>query len=91
MTYGSSVGNFREAIFVLGACLLFAAVGCLAMISPDEKNIVVGGSSTVNNSPGSVVGVTSELHVCDYAYQPLGVEEDIECRRMAAEWVCSAI
>ncbi len=35
---------------MLGACLLFAAVACLAMISPDEKNITLGddGGSSVS-------------------------------------------
>ena len=74
---------------MLGACLLFAAVGCLAMISPDEKNILVGDSSNVNNSPGSAIGVTSEVRVRDYAYQAVGVEEDVEGtpKRTAAERV----
>ena len=73
---------------MLGACLLFAAVACLAMISSDEKDITLGDDG------GSSVGAgaeAQEVRVRDYAYQAVGSpEEEIETtprRSLAGERV----
>ncbi|KAF9565255.1 MFS general substrate transporter [Agrocybe pediades] len=41
LTYASTVANFPEAIFVLGACLLYAVVFFLSRISPAEEDIAL--------------------------------------------------
>lgn len=58
---------------MLGACLLFAAVGCLAMISPDEKNIALGDDGVSSGAGGAEA---QEVRVRDYAYQAVGAPEE---------------
>lgn len=62
LTYASSVSRFREAIFVLAACLLFLVVLFLSQISSTEDKIVV-------HDPSDQVGD-------QYTYEALSTNED---------------
>jgi hypothetical protein len=65
-TYASSVARFPEAIFVLGACLLFLVVLFLSQISIAEDKIVV------YDSPDQRTGRNHD----QYTYQALSTNED---------------
>lgn len=56
MTYSSTVAHFPQAIFVLGAALLFAAVFLLAKIHPTEGDILLertGGMDDAESCPST--------------------------------------
>lgn len=52
---------------MLGACLLFAAVGCLSLVSPAEEDIALVDTPHAGIHDGG----SSEVRVRDYAYQAI--------------------
>ncbi|PPQ67486.1 hypothetical protein CVT25_006027 [Psilocybe cyanescens] len=65
LTYGSSVVNFPEAIFVLAACLLYAVVFFLSRISPSEEDIALVHTPVIGE------GYRARSPSDNYVYQPI--------------------
>ncbi|KAF8968173.1 major facilitator superfamily domain-containing protein [Flammula alnicola] len=66
LTYGSSVANFPEAIFVLAACLLYAVVFFLSRISPAEEDIALVNTPRIGE----------EVDVREFTYQAISESND---------------